>query len=183
MALHYTETIPACSSGNPDLRVTVVRIAPASTLEKAVHGGNTTKGDPRRQIAARVDHAAPTLAHVQSFSARVLARGRATSWPNAVHEQHARAMIVFQIVDVGLKTCSVGDADTGTRASLVRNDDPLVAVGIEYMRLLWLWLWLRSLRLQYLLRLLCRLLWFCLLRILSLFRLRLSLLRVLQLLF
>ena len=183
MALHDTETIPARGSGNPDLRVTVVRIAPASTFEKAMHGGNSTKGDPRRQIAARIDHTAPTLAHVQSFSARVLARGRATSWPNSVHEQHARAMIVFQIVDVGLETCSVGDADTGTRASLVRNDDPLVAVGIEYMRLLWLWLWLRSLRLQYLLRLLCRLLWFCLLRILSLFRLRLSLLRVLQLLF
>lgn len=181
MALHNTETIPARGSGNPDLRVTVVRIAPASTFEKAMHGGNSTKGDPRRQIAVRIDHTAPTLAHVQSFSARVLARGRATSWPNSVHEQHARAMIVFQIVDVGLETCSVGDADTGTRASLVRNDDPLVAVGIEYMRLLWLWL--RSLRLQYLLRLLCRLLWFCLLRILSLFRLRLSLLRVLQLLF
>jgi hypothetical protein len=183
LALHNTETIPARGSGNPDLRVTVVRIAPASTFEKAMHGGNSTKGDPRRQIAVRIDHTAPTLAHVQSFSARVLARGRATSWPNSVHEQHARAMIVFQIVDVGLETCSVGDADTGTRASLVRNDDPLVAVGIEYMRLLWLWLWLRSLRLQYLLRLLCRLLWFCLLRILSLFRLRLSLLRVLQLLF
>jgi hypothetical protein len=181
LALHNTETIPARGSGNPDLRVTVVRIAPASTFEKAMHGGNSTKGDPRRQIAVRIDHTAPTLAHVQSFSARVLARGRATSWPNSVHEQHARAMIVFQIVDVGLETCSVGDADTGTRASLVRNDDPLVAVGIEYMRLLWLWL--RSLRLQYLLRLLCRLLWFCLLRILSLFRLRLSLLRVLQLLF
>jgi hypothetical protein len=181
LALHNTETIPARGSGNPDLRVTVVRIAPASTFEKAMHGGNSTKGDPRRQIAVRIDHTAPTLAHVQSFSARVLARGRATSWPNSVHEQHARAMIVFQIVDVGLETCSVGDADTGTRASLVRNDDPLVAVGIEYMRLLWLWL--RSLRLQYLLRLLCRLLWFCLLRILSLFRLRLSLLPVLQLLF
>jgi hypothetical protein len=181
LALHDTETIPARGSGNPDLRVTVVRIAPASTFEKAMHGGNSTKGDPRRQIAVRIDHTAPTLAHVQSFSARVLARGRATSWPNSVHEQHARAMIVFQIVDVGLETCSVGDADTGTRASLVRNDDPPVAVGIEYMRLLWLWL--RSLRLQYLLRLLCRLLWFCLLRILSLFRLRLSLLRVLQLLF
>jgi hypothetical protein len=153
LALHNTETIPARGSGNPDLRVTVVRIAPASTLEKAVHGGNTAKGDPRRQIASRIDHAAPTLAHVQSFSARVLARGRATSWPNSVHEQHARAMIVFQIVDVGLETCSVGDADTGTRASLVRNDDPLVAVGIEYMRLLWLWL-LRSLRLLYLRRLL-----------------------------
>jgi len=181
LALHNTETIPARGSGNPDLRVTVVRIAPASTFEKAMHGGNSTKGDPRRQIAARIDHTAPTLAHVQSFSARVLARGRATSWPNSVHEQHARAMIVFQIVDVGLEACRVGDADTGTCASLVRNDNALVAVGIEYMRLLWLWL--RSLRLQYLLRLLCRLLWFCLLRILSLFCLWLSLQRVLQLLF
>jgi hypothetical protein len=179
LALHNTETIPACRSGNPDLRVTVVRIAPASPLEKAVHGGNTTKGDPRRQIAARVDHAAPTLAHVQSFSARVLARGRATSWPNAVHEEHARAMIVFEIVDVRLKTCSVGDADTSTRASLVRNDEALVAVGIEYMRLLRL----RLLRLLYLLRLLRLLLRFRLLRILSLFCLRLSLLRVLQSLF
>jgi hypothetical protein len=62
-------------------------------------------------------------------------------------------MIVFQIVDVGLEACRVGDADTGTCASLVRNDNALVAVGIEYMRLLWLWL-LRSLRLLYLRRLL-----------------------------
>lgn len=181
MALHNTETIPASRSGNPDLRVAVVRIAPASTFEKAMHGGNSTKGDPRRQIAARIDHAAPTLAHVQSFSARVLARGRATSWPNAVHEQHARAMIVFQIVDVGLETCSVGDADTGTRASLVRDDDAPVAIGIEYIRLLRLRL--RSLRLLHRLSLLWLLLRFRLLRILSLFRLRLSLLRVLQLLF
>ena len=179
MALHNAETIPASRSGNPDLRVAVVRIAPASTFEKAMHGGNSTKGDPRRQIAARIDHAAPTLAHVQSFSARVLARGRATSWPNAVHEQNARAMIVFQIIDVGLETCSVGDADTGTRASLVRDDDAPVAIGIEYMR----WLRLRSLRLLHLLSLLWLLLRFGLLRILSLCRLRLRLLRILQLLF
>jgi len=90
-------------------------------------------------------------------------------------------MIVFQIVDVGLKARSVGDANTGTRTCLVRNDEALVAVGIKHMRLLWLQL--RCLRLLYLLRLRWLLLRFRLLRILSLFRLRLSLLRVLRLLF
>jgi len=181
LALHKAEALTARGSGHPDLRMTVIRIAPAPTLKEAVRGCNATEGDRRRQVATRVDYTASTLAHVQSFSARVLARRRATSWPNAVHEQHARAVIVFQIVDVGLEARSVGDADTGTRASLVRDDDALVTVGIEDMRLLWLQL--RSLRLLYLLRLPWLLLRFRLLRILSLFRLRLSLRRVLRLLF
>jgi hypothetical protein len=158
--------------------VTVIRIAPASTLKKAVRGRNTTKSDPRRQIAARIDHAAPTLAHVQSFPARMFARGRATSRPNAIHEQHASAVIVFQIVYVGLEARGIGDADAGTRTCFMGNDDAFVAIGIKRM---WLFrLRLRSLRLLYLLSLL----WLPrfllrLLRILRLFSLR----RLLRLLF
>ena len=129
--------IPARGGSNADLRVTVVRIAPASALEEAVHARDVTEGYPTGQIAARIDHAAPTLAHVQSFAAWVLARGRATSRPNAIHEEHARAMIVFQIVDVGLEARGICNTNTSTGAGFVRNDNTRrVAVGVERVRLL-----------------------------------------------
>ena len=78
-------------------------------------------------------------------------------------------MIVFQIVYVGLEACSICDADAGTRAGFMRNDDAFVAIGIKRVRSFRLRL-RRSLRLLYLLSLL----W--------LLRLLLRLLRILRLL-
>ena len=45
---------------------------------------------------------------------------------NATHEQHARAVIVFQIVDIGLKTPGIGDANASTCTCLGGYDDTLL---------------------------------------------------------
>ncbi|MGB8610839.1 MAG: hypothetical protein WCD60_04220 [Pseudolabrys sp.] len=107
----------------------------------------------------------------------MLARGRATSRPNAIHEEHARAMFVFQIVDVGLEARGICNTNTSTGAGFVRNDNTRrVAVGVERVRLL-----CRRLRLLRLPRHLFRLLLlFHLLLILRLSRLLLCLLRLLR---
>jgi hypothetical protein len=48
-------------------------MTPASTFEKTVCGGNLAQSDSIGQIAARIDLPPPSLAHVQSFSAGMLA--------------------------------------------------------------------------------------------------------------
>ncbi len=112
----------------------VIRIAPAAAFEEAVRSGDPSERDATRQIATRIDDAAPTLAHIQGFSARVLACRRTMPGPDAAHEQHARAVIVFQIIDVGLETCSVGNANAGFRACLEGYHD-VVAVSVDHARL------------------------------------------------
>ena len=62
---HHTKgRIATGGSCNINLRMTVIRIAPASALEKAVLSGDPAKGDTTRQIAARVNHATSKLAYV-----------------------------------------------------------------------------------------------------------------------
>src|SRR5262245_35665863 len=77
--------IPAGSGGYTDLRVAVIRIAPAAAFEEAVRSGDPPERDATRQIASRINDAAPTLAYVQSFSARMLACRRTMPGPDAAH--------------------------------------------------------------------------------------------------
>jgi hypothetical protein len=89
------------------------------------------------QIAAWVNGTAPELTHVKRFPARMFAGNRTSASTNAAHEQHARAVIGFQIVDIGLKTCGISDANASTCTCLARNDDASrVAVGVERGRLM-----------------------------------------------
>src|SRR4029077_7613274 len=61
---------------------------------------------------------------------------RTMAGANATHEQHARAVIGFQIVDVGLKTCGISDANASTCTRLGGYDDTYcIAVGVERGRL------------------------------------------------
>jgi hypothetical protein len=87
------DLIVAGSGGYANLRVAVIRIAPAAAFEEAVRSGDPSERDATRQIATRIDDAAPTLAHIQGFSARVLACRRTMPGPDAAHEQHARAVM------------------------------------------------------------------------------------------
>jgi hypothetical protein len=127
------DPIPAGGGGNTDLGVAIVRITPAPTFKETVRSGDLTEGNAPRQVAAWINHAAPTLAHVQSFSARVFTSRRTMAGPNAVHKQHARAVIVFQVIDIGLETCGISDANASMRACLERYDDTnsFVPVGVE----------------------------------------------------
>ena len=59
------DLIRAGSSGYADLRVAVIRIAPPAAFEQAVRSGNPPECGATRQIAFRINHAAPTLAHIQ----------------------------------------------------------------------------------------------------------------------
>src|SRR5262249_7199177 len=78
---HDADAISAGGGGNIDLGVAIVRIAPAPAFEQTVRSGDPTESDATGQIAARIDHAAPALAHVQGFSAGgFTGRGRT---PNA----------------------------------------------------------------------------------------------------
>src|SRR6185503_16256851 len=56
-----------------NLHVTVIGIAPAPAFEQSVQSGDLTEGSAARQLAARIDHAAPQLADVERLSARMLA--------------------------------------------------------------------------------------------------------------
>jgi hypothetical protein len=53
--------------------VAIIGLTPAPALKEAVHGGDLTQSGAVGQIAARINHAAPELAYIQRFSARVLA--------------------------------------------------------------------------------------------------------------
>src|SRR6188474_1153228 len=86
-----------------DLHMPVVGIAPAPTFKQTMRGRDLTQLGARRQFAARIDHPAPQLADVECLATRVLAGSRTTAGPDPAHEQHAYAVIVFQIVDVGLE--------------------------------------------------------------------------------
>src|SRR5215831_5874675 len=57
-------SIRAGGSGDVDLGMTIVRIAPPSSFEQAVRSGNLAHSHPARQITARINHAAPELANV-----------------------------------------------------------------------------------------------------------------------
>src|SRR5262249_19966240 len=127
---HDADAIPAGGGSNIDLGVAIVRIAPAPAFEQTVRSSDPTESDATGQIAARIDNAAPALAHVQSFSAGVFTGRRTSARPNAAHKQHARAVVLFQVIDIGLETCGVSDANASTRTSLGRYDDASsVAVG------------------------------------------------------
>src|SRR5512143_1179879 len=64
-------------------------------------------------------------------------RTRTSPGPNAGHKQHAHAVIGFQIIDIGLKTCGISDANASMRACLERYDcTGCVAVGVERARLM-----------------------------------------------
>src|SRR4029078_11563442 len=86
-----------------DLHMPVVGIAPAPTFKQTMRGRDLTQRGARRQFTAVIDHPAPLLADVECLATRVLARSRTTAAPDTAHEQHAYAVIVFQIVDVGLE--------------------------------------------------------------------------------
>jgi hypothetical protein len=47
-------------------------MTPAPTFKEAVCRRDLTEDDAAWQIAARINHAAPKLAHIQRLSARVL---------------------------------------------------------------------------------------------------------------
>ena len=130
---HDPHAIAAGCGRDSDLGVAVVGMAPSSTFKKAVRGSDLTEGNSTGQIAARIDHPAGTLAHIQSPSARVLARGRTMPGADTVHEQHASAMVIFQIIDVGLETRSVADANARFCTCLERYDDAysFVPIGIK----------------------------------------------------
>jgi hypothetical protein len=98
-----------------------------------VCGSNLTKQNAAWQVAAAINHAAPELTHVYRLSARVLAGVRAPARTNAAHKQHASAVVVFQIVDVGLEARSVTDGDAGPRAGFGRyNKTGCVAVRVGW---------------------------------------------------
>ena len=61
---HKKGRIAAGGSCNVNLRVTVIRIAPASALEKAVLSSDPAECDTTRQIAARVNHSTSKLAYI-----------------------------------------------------------------------------------------------------------------------
>ena len=56
--------------------------------------------------------------------------------PNAAHEQHARAVVLFQVIDIRLETCGIRAANMSTRTCLSRHHDAgwLVAAGTEWAR-------------------------------------------------
>ena len=124
------------SGGDADLRVAVIRMAPAPAFEQAVRRGDAAERNTARQVTARIDDAAAALAHVERLSTRVLARRRAVAGADAAHEQHARAVVGLEIVDVGLKARGVGGADARAGAGLVRDDNAgrAIAVGIAGVR-------------------------------------------------
>jgi hypothetical protein len=65
LLLHDTDTaIAAGGGGFADLGVAIIRITPASAFEQTVGSGDLTEGGATGQIAARINHAAPALAHV-----------------------------------------------------------------------------------------------------------------------
>ena len=51
-------------SGDVDLGMTIVRIAPASPFEQTVRSSYFAHGHTPRQIAARINDAAPELAYI-----------------------------------------------------------------------------------------------------------------------
>lgn len=64
-ALHDADVAIAAGGGrNTDLSVTIMRITPTPAFEKTVRSGDLTEDDATGQIAARINHAAPALAHV-----------------------------------------------------------------------------------------------------------------------
>src|SRR5262249_17291716 len=80
LSLHNAQgTIDAGGSGDDDLGVTIVRIAPASSFEQAVRSCNFAQGHTAGQITARINHAAPELAHVYSLSAGLFAGNRTSA--------------------------------------------------------------------------------------------------------
>ena len=101
-----------------DLGVAVVRIAPAPAFEQTVRSGDAAKRKATGQIATLINHATPQLAYIQGFSARMLAGGQAAPRTNPAHEQHARAVIAFKIINVRLETRGVCDAYTSSSACL-----------------------------------------------------------------
>src|SRR5262245_29436344 len=126
---HDADAISAGGGGNIDLGVAIVRIAPAPAFEQTVRSGDPTESDATGQIAARIDHAAPALAHVQGFSAGVFTGRRTSPRPNAAHKQHARAVVLLQVIDIGLETCGVSDANASTRSGHGRCDDASLVEG------------------------------------------------------
>jgi hypothetical protein len=70
-------------------------MTPAPAFEKTMCGRDPRKGCSIGQVTARINFAPSDLANIQSFSARVLALRQTTARPDARHEQHARAVIVF----------------------------------------------------------------------------------------
>src|SRR5262245_37619939 len=133
------DLIRAGSGGYANLRMAVIRIAPAAAFEEAVRSGDPPERDVTRQVAFRINHAAPTLAHVQGFSARMLTCGRTMPRPDAAHEQHARAVIVFQVIDIGLKAPGIGNTNAGLRACLdgYYDANSCIAVGVDRMPPSW----------------------------------------------
>src|SRR5262245_33918380 len=118
LLLHDADVAIAAGSGrNTDLGVAIVRIAPASALEETVRGRNLAEGGANGQVAARIDDAASALTHVYSLAARVFAGIRTSTGPDTVHKQDPRVVIVFQVIDIGLKPCRISDANAGFRAS------------------------------------------------------------------
>jgi hypothetical protein len=83
-----------------------------------VRSGNSTEGNPIWQMAAGINYAAPELAHIQGFSARMFAGNRAPARPNAPHKQHTRAVVVFQVIDIGLEARGISNTNASTRTRL-----------------------------------------------------------------
>src|SRR6185295_10836541 len=114
-----------------DLCVAVIGIAPSAAFEQAVPRRDLTKRGPLGQLAARIDHAAAQLADVERLSAWMLAGRRTAAGPNSTHEQHARTVIVFQIVDIGLEPRDIADTNARACPRLRRYDKTgRVAVGV-----------------------------------------------------
>src|SRR5262245_18935699 len=67
----------------------------------------------------------------------MLACRRTMPGPDATHEQHAHAVIVFQVMDVGLETCSVGNANAAFCASfeVYPHAISFIAVRIDHAQL------------------------------------------------
>ena len=67
-------------------------------------------------MATRVHYAATKLAHIQCLSAWMHAGRRTSSRTHAAHEENAGAVVVFQVINIGLEPRRVSNADTCTRA-------------------------------------------------------------------
>ena len=107
--------VTAISCRRPKLDVAVVRVAPAPAFEQAMRGSNLRKRSARRQMATRVHDAATKLAHIQCPSAWVHAGTRTTAGTNTAHEENAGAVVVFEVINVGLEPCPVSNINTRTR--------------------------------------------------------------------
>src|SRR5262249_6326905 len=67
----------------------------------------------------------------------MFAGNRTSAGTNAAHEQHARAVAVFQVINIGLETRRISHANARACTGLGRYDNAgCVAIGVDRARML-----------------------------------------------